>query len=122
MAINLEEKKPASSLQKTLTIVLVLSAILALFVFGSRSDFFKEKTSQKTQTKQSVSEIKKIDIDISFLKESVEALKAFPDFPSFYGTSSAVQEGRENPFLPYRLDGSSVESEASSQNKTAGQE
>lgn len=103
MAIGLEEKK-SLPLQKILIGVLVVLAIFALFFFGSKTDLIKNMFQA---SKESVPEVKKINIDFAFLNSNIISdLKPFPSFPSFFGTSSsstAVEPGRENPFIPYQL-------------------
>lgn len=116
MAIGLEQKKvSSSSLQKVLIVLLILSAAFALFFFLGKLDLFK-KTDQTGG--ESVPEVKKIDIDFVFLgSDAIGNLKAFPTFPSFYGSSSglgSVEPGRENPFIPYTAGSISNEEETAS--------
>lgn len=109
MAISLEEKKQPFPLQKILIAILVISAVLALFIFGSKSDLFKEKIQSKKETP---AEVKKISLDVAFLDSNIITnLKPFPSFPTFFGTSTTVEPGRENPFAPYQKGDDSKEKE-----------
>ena len=103
MAIGLEEKK-SSSLQKILIAIFVVLAVFALIFFGAKADLFK-KVSQINE--EPAPEIKTINIDFAFLSSSIISnLKSFPSSPSFFGSSSSsspVESGRENPFIPYQL-------------------
>lgn len=111
MAIGLEEKK--SAVQPGLIILFVVTIVGASLYFVSQSGTFKKiAAGSGADVPVAVETVdQNINIDFNFLSNVVGAkgeegkLESFPEFPKIEqssGTTTGVQPGRENPFLPVK--------------------